>query len=274
MNCCFQKTDPLFDFENELSQRYDTYFERIEKNKDEGLTNYLLVGLFSETCDNEPIHKGSLKKFQEKMVYKCIEELLVQRDAYALDVGCGLGGPLLFALKANPTLKIDGIDLFDKVLNRTAKLLSENHVEDRCDLLKMDSQKLSFESDRYDCVFALESLENMNQYRAFQEIFRVLKENGTLLFCEFYKKTSFNEEDARLLSEINITLIEKNDYLEFLHEIGFQNIQIINLTNQISPNFKFFFPNEKRFSKLIREEKIGYIKVSATAIKSKKTEDK
>lgn len=260
----FCNSDPING--DELAQYYDNYCNQIEQEKAwEELSKQFHLGLFPIT----KVYNGeTMKQLQEEMVKECVKNLGLEKNALVLDVGCGIGGPMLTILSSHPNVRIDGIDISDKCLANASKLMRENQLEKRCHVLNMDAHAMSFKEGVYDCAFSLETLEHMNQKLVFKEIYRVLKDRGRLSVCVFCKKGVLNQKDELFLqSQEHFSLINKKEYFDLLQTIGFQNIEIIDLTDRIYPNFVYFCQDEHDLRNLIEEKKVGYIKINAVAIK-------
>lgn len=109
-----------------------------------------------------------------------------------LDVATGTGDFAIEALSLNPDL-ITGIDISDEMLRLGIKKIIKCKADKKIKLVHGDSENLPFEAFSFDAVivaFGVRNFENLEQ--GLENIFRVLKPEGTLVVLEFSKpKTLF-----------------------------------------------------------------------------------
>ncbi|MBS0628766.1 MAG: methyltransferase domain-containing protein [Verrucomicrobia bacterium] len=247
---------------DDLLLSYAKYFDEIRNKNRERLTGHLHLGLFDDNCEGK-----SLKELQENMIHFVLGNL--RENAHALDIGCGVGGTALIALQKNPSLKIDAIDFLEINVQKARKLIHSNNLEGRCKLINLDAHYMSFSENTYDYAWAFEALMYMDQPIVLQKVFGVLKDQGVFKFCDFCIKEPLSEEDEVFIREEEfMSLLKESDYRILMGKIGFKDIEIVDLTNRIYPNFIVFYPESKAMCKLIEQGKIRYILVKATAVKS------
>ncbi len=250
----------------ELRIYYEENVQAMEqKASSQEIPTQLHIGLFTSST----VQTGeTLEWAQEKMVNECVRDLIQRENVLILDIGCGFGGPLLWVLNAYPHVKVHGVDIHDSCIKKAEALLKEKTHQDRFKILKMDAHAMTFADETYDSVFAIESLDHMNQPLVFREIYRVLKNKGLFSFCSFCKKKELSQADeAFLLSTEFLTLWHQDEYENMLRNIGYEKIEIVDLTERIHPNFQTFYPEEVEFRALLDQKKIGYVKVKAVAKK-------
>lgn len=173
---------------------------------------------------------------------------LIPDNAVVLDAGCGNArNAVAIARKAK---RVFGIDVSEKMLGFAAKKIRENKLRN-VKLLNADFLSLPFPNAFFDAAFYLASLhhltEEAGQEKAFSEMNRVLKPNGTAFVTvwskyqkRFWEKKSadfvgwrrkggrlikrphyfFEERELRKLAEQNGFLVEKIFYEKNGAEVG------------------------------------------------------
>lgn len=107
-----------------------------------------------------------------------IELCHIGKDSYVLDVGCGVGlTPIYIANKYS--CRIMGVDINEKMVERSRERASREKVSDRVEFKVADAQDLPFEDDLFDAVIT-ESVTAFPQdkQKAVNEYVRVTKSGG------------------------------------------------------------------------------------------------
>jgi ubiquinone/menaquinone biosynthesis C-methylase UbiE len=129
---------------------------------------------------------GRFEAIFYKAIYNAKEDFLNflsenSINSEILDFGCGDGYYIEKVIKFNPK-KITGIDISEVAINdanKNAKDLGLN-VEYKVD----NCEKTSFENNSFDIVYGTGILHHLQIDKCLDEINRVLKSNGNLLFIE------------------------------------------------------------------------------------------
>lgn len=129
---------------------------------------------------------GRFETIFYKAIYNAKEDFLnflkeKSINSEILDFGCGDGQYVEKIIKYNPK-KITGIDISEVAIddaNKKAKKLglNVNYKVDNC-------EKTSFKNDSFDIVYGTGILHHLQINKCLDEINRVLKSNGSLLFIE------------------------------------------------------------------------------------------
>ena len=122
---------------------------------------------------------------------KCIRKLKPHNPKIILDVATGTGDFAIAAMKLNPN-KVIGIDISEKMLEYGRKKLKNKKLASTIELLRGDSEKMIFESNKFDALtvgFGVRNFENLE--KGLEEMLRVLKPDGKAIILEFSKPTAF-----------------------------------------------------------------------------------
>ncbi len=118
-------------------------------------------------------HVGSLKATEE-----LVELCHIDEDTYVLDVGCGVGVTPCYLAKRHGC-KVVGVDISERMIERSKERAKREGVEDRVEFRVADAQNLPFEDDLFDVVIG-ESVTVFpeDKQRAVNEYVRVTKPGG------------------------------------------------------------------------------------------------
>ncbi|MGQ9847260.1 MAG: class I SAM-dependent methyltransferase [Bacteroidales bacterium] len=207
----------LYKTKNALAKRVDTYYNHLHYE-----------GNFIKVVDNQ------------------IEPFLKSKDTLILDIGCGIGRPLL---PVGPTV----YELPDKMVNIDISYGMLEEVKKNCKIrnitsifLQCDAENLPFTNESFKIVMARHMLYHVsNIIKAVEEIARVLHKDGIFLATTNAKDSKreffdlhynslkllkhpifiprgvarFNEENGRIILQQffkNLRIIEWTGYFDFL----------------------------------------------------------
>ena len=108
-----------------------------------------------------------------------------------LDIATGTGEFAIEALSIHPE-KVIGIDISEQMLDAGRKKIQAKHYEEKIQLMKGDAEKMIFENSCFEAVtvgFGVRNFEDLE--KCLSEIYRVLKQNGTLVILEFSTPSVF-----------------------------------------------------------------------------------
>ena len=109
-----------------------------------------------------------------------------------LEVGCGRGGGLSYINRTFAPNSSIGIDLNKKAIDFCTIKYSNEKIK----FFYADAQKLNFDDNSFNVVINIESSHRYSQVDVFlNEVYRVLKPGGVLLFADFG-----NQEDLKKLN--------------------------------------------------------------------------
>jgi len=158
------------------------------------------------------------------------------KDCEILDYGCGIGSFVEKIVKYKPK-KVTGIDISEVSINKAKKKAKDLDIDVS---FKVDNcEKTSFEDNSFDIVYGTGILHHLKINSCLDEIFRILKPNGNLVFIEplgtnpiinLYRKLT-----PKSRSEDEHPLINK-DFKYISHKFKNTKIRYYGLTTLI------FFP--------------------------------
>ena len=135
------------------------------------------------------LHSKSKGRF-ENVFYKAIlnawEDFynylnLNSKNSEILDYGCGVGPVIEKVIKFNPK-KITGIDISEVSISKAKEKFTKS--ESKVELLVNNCEKTTFNNDKFDIVYGLGILHHLQFSKCINEISRILKPDGKLLFIE------------------------------------------------------------------------------------------
>ncbi len=130
--------------------------------------------------------KGRFENIFYKSLYNINEDFysFLKNNALnssVLDFGCGVGTFIEKVAKFNPK-KIVGIDISEVSVNKAMKRAEELKINAS---FKVDNcEKTSFDNNSFDVVYGTGILHHLEINKCIDEIHRILKSNGNLLFVE------------------------------------------------------------------------------------------
>jgi tocopherol O-methyltransferase len=170
----------------------------------------------------------------------------VNSQSVILDAGCGIGGSAIWLAK-NFGTKVIGITLSEKQCNIAKTLAEKNKIDYLSQFFVRDFISTGFPDESFDIVWAIESFcYAENKYDFLVEAKRILKRGGRLIVADFFLTKPIVEnflDDKKLLEEwmngwIIPNLITQIKLKNYFKKIGFQNIQIKNINQNILPSAK------------------------------------
>tara|TARA_B100000674_G_scaffold455328_1_gene428961 strand:+ start:251 stop:991 length:741 start_codon:yes stop_codon:yes gene_type:complete len=103
------------------------------------------------------------------------------KNSEILDYGCGVGPVIEKVIKFNPK-KITGIDISDVSISKAREKF--NNYNSKIDLIVDNCEATKFSKNEFDIVYGLGILHHLQFSKCIDEISRILKPDGKLLFIE------------------------------------------------------------------------------------------
>ncbi len=125
----------------------------------------------------------AIEKFAQKDAakrYLLVDAVGSKLPKAVLDVGCGAGQELLPFLEKTDAFCV-GVDFADELGKVTREVFRGKNYDNRYAFVRSKGEEIPFESESFDVVLCRVALPYMNNRKAFAEISRILKPNGTFL---------------------------------------------------------------------------------------------
>ena len=131
-------------------------------------------------------NKGRFENIFYKAIYNSSEDFFTylednSRNSEILDYGCGIGSFTEKIIKYNPK-KIIGIDISEISINKAKKKSEELKIN--VDYRVDNCEKTAFENNSFDIVYGTGILHHLQTDKCLDEIYRILKSNGNIIFIE------------------------------------------------------------------------------------------
>lgn len=176
----------------------------------------------------------------------------IKKEDVVLDAGCGVGGSSIFLAKKF-NCRVTGISLSRKQIEKAQANAHKNGVAHLTDFRLMDYTKTNFKAFSFDVVWAIESVCHSHSKEKFiKEAYRILKKNGRLILADFFAtKKSYSIQERNIMKKwldgwSMEFLKTDNSFRLFLENIGFKQIQFLDITDKVIPSSKrlylFSFP--------------------------------
>ncbi len=174
----------------------------------------------------------------------------------ALDVGCGVGGPMR-AIARFSGASIVGVNNNDYQIKRGTKQNQDAGLAQRCEFMKADFMKLPATNGGYDAVYAIEATCHApDKVKLFTELFRVMKDGAHFAGYEWcltdrydgsnveHRAIKKGIEEGDALPDIWYT----QDVLDALTKAGFEIVESRDLAPESDPETPWYLPLSGRWS--------------------------
>ena len=257
----------MIDFYNEATEDYEFWSKDFNMH----------FGYFIPFKTN-PFKRDSMLNQMNMQVLKKLN--LDSKKCTLLDMGCGMGGTMRYALKNNKNLSAFGVTISDFQVKQGNKLLNGF----KGNILKENYNNTSFSSNKFNATIAIESFcHSGHSKQSIEEAYRVLKPKGKFVIADAFLKKDIS--DLNLSSKYaykslcNHWSLEKLETLEKmtkkLKQQGFSNINIENASLRVAPSVLHVpfaiigFTLKKLFtSKTLKRESLHNLKGSFYALLS------
>eukprot|EP01035_Chromulina_nebulosa_P021622 gene21622-27985_t len=178
-------------------------------------------------------HNETFVESIKRAEYYLAARLGMKRGTKAIDVGCGVGGPMRNIAIFSES-NIEGITINQYQVNIGNKYNAKHGLQDRCKLNQGDFQELPWNPETFDVAYAIEATcHSPDRVTTFSGINKVLKPNG--LFAG-YEWVMLDKYDPNNLKHVKIkegievgnglpTLQHYSHIVECLEKAGFEVLE-------------------------------------------------
>jgi len=272
--------------EGEVQSTVQKYIGRFENNNaldiDERLKDaskltheyYSLVTDFYLNAWGRMFHFGVRKKgqsFTDSLIQHELflaNKLKLQVGEKCLDVGCGVGGPMINIAKAKRAV-ITGINNSAYQIQKGKQFLKKENLDKICSFLECDWMKIPIPAASFDKAYTIEASCHAADRRVelFKEIYRLLKPRALFAGYEWTLTEKFDQgnpahQEIRHGIEIGNALSNLNypaDVMNALEQASFKVIECFDRANDCDSETPWYLPikGESGSIQLIRMSPIG-----------------
>jgi len=234
-------------------QRKTRYTEVVNKYYDLA-TDFYEVG-WGHCFHFAPRHKWeSLESSIERHELWLAHRLGLQEGSKAIDIGCGVGGPLR-NIATFSGAKIVGLNNNDYQISRAKRIAAESGLQDQATFQKGDFMKIPFADKSFDAAYAIEATCHApDRVGVYSEIFRILKPGGKFASYEWamtdvYDPSNPKHQALKLGIERGNGLPELEPIsvvVAALKEAGFEVIEYFDRAP--ASDIPWYFPLTPRYS--------------------------
>lgn len=198
-----------------------------------------------------PRHKGeSFDASLARHEFFLASALGLKPGMKALDVGCGIGGPMR-AIARFSGANVVGVNNNDYQIKRGTKQNADAGLSDRCSFMKADFMKLPVSDKSYDAVYAIEATCHApDKVALFSELFRVMKDGAEFAgyeWCLTPKYDAANPEHRQIKKGIEEgdalpDIWYEKDVVDALQTAGFEVIDSRDLAATADEATPWYLP--------------------------------
>jgi len=188
---------------------------------------------------NSPFKRNTMLNEMNNQVLKRLN--LNKNKSNLVDLGCGVGGTMRYALK-----KIKGLTAFGVTLSSFQVDMGNSLLKPyKGSILNENYNNTSFQSNTFDGALAIESFCHSGHNKdSFKEAYRILKPNGRFVIADAFLKKETSElcygskyAYKKLCSHWSLErLASINTVEKTLSDLGFKDIKIEDVSFRVAPS--------------------------------------
>ena len=152
----------------------------------------------------------------KKLSLWAIKQTTISGNYRILEIGYGGGSTIKNLLALNKNLEIHGIDI-SKESYRTAQRVHSDSIRKGSVQLKIGNvENMPYQNNYFDRIFAIQThIFWKDIKKSFQEVYRVMSSNSTLIIASEKEKINYHMTDYRT----------SHEFIQLLTSIGFSKIE-------------------------------------------------
>jgi tocopherol O-methyltransferase len=193
--------------------------------------------------------KGDLKKYglaaqrraSLRLNEKLSEAIGITKDDYVLDVGCGVGGNVVYLAKTFGC-KVVGITITPQQIDLAKKNAEAAGLSHLCDFRLMNYMETDFKDGTFDVVMGLESICYADpQDKFIKEVSRILKPDGKFGMADgFSSHETYEGKNKRLMNRwldgwLVTSMVTPDKWGSLSRGAGFKSTTYTNTTKEAWP---------------------------------------
>jgi len=212
------------------SQEIDHFYRRV-------VGEHTHCGIFEHPDEDVLIAKKRTTEYMASL-------LPLNQDSHIIDLGSGYGGSARYLAKKYGC-KVSCLNLSEQQNAINVERNQEESLSDRVQVYQGYFEKLPFPEDKFKIAWSQDALYYSDtQLEAFREAHRVLVKGGEFVACTYFFSGDYpSSENVKKVVDWYTGGIHKvyfphlNDYREVAQEISMSEVQVIELTEQVSVNY-------------------------------------
>ncbi|HLH32197.1 MAG TPA: methyltransferase domain-containing protein [Terriglobia bacterium] len=194
--------------------------------------------------------KGSLARLERELA----DVLGLKRGMRAVDIGCGVGGPLV-TIGRHSGASVIGVNNNAYQIGKTRGLIAKFGLSDTCGVQKADFMNLPFPAGSFDAAYCFEATPHSpDKVGCYKQIFNVLKPGGQFAGYEWCLTPLYDSNNAnhrRLKQGIELgnglpELATCPEVVDALKTAGFQVIETYDAAARSDPETPWYRALEGR----------------------------